>query len=766
MPPGFHSPTTEPGPPPVKDTVDECLALLARNGPVKEILARLNRLERQIENNPYVRARLLRARAIACARLDLPGEALANLEEARRLLIDAAQPRELAEVERMVARVHSWRGDGREAALALLRAVAVATAAGDQGAAGMALADVERTVAMVHSWRGDGREAAFALLRAVAVATAADDQGAAGMALLDAGRLEMEIGRPAQAKLFFALGLQLAGDKLSARERARDMVSLLQSLVAAGRFDKVTSCLQALSPLLPEATVRVRFLTELEMARVAIALGKHGDAAAALDRAEAMMHPSAESFEATELKHARAELALATGDYAHADTLLNEVIARCAADDLAGREVVARLLQARALFGLERPDEEVRTLAAALRRALARGLNGYADAARSLIAAAGASEDEWLPSEPARAEAACFRSDDQTPPHANAEYTADLTLSDFIEIAGMDRSRRISLYRGDLSSMPERVDFLVVSASPDNYEPVPGTVIESLEKKGISVATLARNKEHDLRRSCGFWVSKDLSVLHPQCGFRRLLCFEPEVIGFPPQVIGELFRGMFPFLDMSRGSTVATSLIAAGSQRWGPREMFRLLVESAIEWLRRDLPINELKIVVRSATLATALAGELRIIAEAAPRNPPKSLTPNYDVFLSYSSRDATAARLIKEQILARKNNVLVFDFKNEIDIGKSYQEEIDRSIESCRKIITLMSPSYFCSPKCQEELQIARLRNKRADHSILFPIYWQSLDTELKLWIQALNYDDCRERDERKLLDALSRFVEKAILQ
>ena len=302
---------------------------------------------------------------------------------------------------------------------------------------------------------------------------------------------------------------------------------------------------------------------------------------------------------------------------------------------------------------------------------------------------------------------------------------------DFIEVAGTDRSRRISVYHGDLSSMPERVDFLVVSAFPDKYEPIAGTVIESLETKGVSVATLAGNKEHDLRQSCGFWVSRDLSLQHPQSGFRRLLCFEPAVIGTPPQVIGELFRGMFPFLDMIRGSTVATSLIAAGEQRWGPLEIFCPLVESAIQWLRRGLPITELKIVVRSRPLATALASELRLIAQAVPRAPLESRAPDYDVFLSYSTHDSTAARLIKETILSPHRNARVFDFKNEIDVGKSYQGEIDRSIESCRKIIAVMSPSYFLSPECQEELQMARLRNKRADSCILFPIYWRSLDTE-----------------------------------
>jgi TIR domain len=362
-----------------------------------------------------------------------------------------------------------------------------------------------------------------------------------------------------------------------------------------------------------------------------------------------------------------------------------------------------------------------------------------------------------------RAEIASRRPDNEArceEAHDNPDHPTDFALLDFIEVGGTDRIRRISLYRGDLSRMPEKVDFLVVSAFPNSYAPVPGTVIESLKRKGISVSALADDKEHDLRQSCGFWVSKDLSVLHPDSGFRRLLCFEPAAIGAPPQVISELFRGMFPFLDMSRGSSVATSLIAAGSQRWGQREMFRPLVESAIEWLRRDLPVNELKIVVRSSALARSLAGELRAIAAAVPTTRLESTAPNYDLFLSYSSRDAAAARLIKEAIIAPNKNLRVFDFKNEIDIGKSYQQEIDHSIENCRKIIAVMSPSYFCSPECQEELHMARLRNKRADHSVFFPIYWQSLDTELKLWIQALNYADCRECDERKLADALKDFI------
>jgi tetratricopeptide (TPR) repeat protein len=341
---------------PVKDAVDRCFADLSANDAPECVLARLRTLDAQTMDDPLLRARYLRARAIAVNRLGFSDDALCDLEEARGRLIDAVEPHELAEVERTIALVHTWRGDGREAALALLRAVGVAVAAGDQGEAALSLVDV--------------------------------------------GRLEMEIGRPGQAELFFALGLRVGSAKLSEQDRARHMVALLQSLVAAGRLDKAHACLQALSPLLADASTRVQFLADIEVARIAIAAGKNADAKSALDRAEEKMNPAPDSFEAVELAHARAELALAKGDNAGAETLLKDVVARYAADNLAGREVVARLLQAKALDGLAREEERERTLAAALRRALARGLNGYADEARSRIAAAGGSTSAWRPGEP------------------------------------------------------------------------------------------------------------------------------------------------------------------------------------------------------------------------------------------------------------------------------------------------------------------------------------------------------------------------------
>ena len=133
------------------------------------------------------------------------------------------------------------------------------------------------------------------------------------------------------------------------------------------------------------ASARLLLLAELEGARCALYTRDFAAAAAALDRAALHAPESADAFERVEIAETQAEFALARGDAASAAALLTPVMARYADDDLAAREIRARLVQARALEALGRTDEAERTLGAALRRALARSLTGYADQVRSRL---------------------------------------------------------------------------------------------------------------------------------------------------------------------------------------------------------------------------------------------------------------------------------------------------------------------------------------------------------------------------------------------
>jgi TIR domain-containing protein len=93
--------------------------------------------------------------------------------------------------------------------------------------------------------------------------------------------------------------------------------------------------------------------------------------------------------------------------------------------------------------------------------------------------------------------------------------------------------------------------------------------------------------------------------------------------------------------------------------------------------------------------------------------------------------------------------------------IPAPYQHEIDRSIEQCRLITCLLTPNYFRSPECLEELDIARLRNKREEGRVLVPIYWQSCPNDLALWLQTLNLSDLREMRTDALPEVAHRIVD-----
>jgi tRNA A-37 threonylcarbamoyl transferase component Bud32 len=329
--------------------IQQAFADLAANVPADAILPKLRAVEADVEMQPRLKARLFRARAIATNRLGFGSEAIGDLHDARRLLEAVDDAGELAHVFLTLATVFTWRGDGREAALALLRAVAEASVSGDRNAI--------------------------------------------TLAMIEAGRLQIENGRPGDAQALISRALQLGGDTLPKREHQRAWINLLQVSVAAGMIGPARE-LRAQAPgVLAGASPRLHMLERLECARIDRLAGDYPAARAALAKAIEIAPADPDSFERVEIAHVEAELALAEGNAEEAARLLHDVvIPRYASDDLTAREVQSRLLHAEALEYLQHWDECDRTLSAALRRALARGLNGYADRVRSRIAARGSDE--------------------------------------------------------------------------------------------------------------------------------------------------------------------------------------------------------------------------------------------------------------------------------------------------------------------------------------------------------------------------------------
>lgn len=325
--------------------LDRIFADLGANVAAERLMASVKALEgASLSGAPL--ARLLHAKGIVLNRLGLPGEALGALHEARAAYAALDRRAEESTVWRSIAAVHGWRGDGRDASLALLQAVA------------------------------------------------AGEPSSLGPSLIEAGRLAYEIGRTQEARTLLERGLTRGGP--DATERRRAEIVLVRVLIAADEPLRARSVAEALEAD-DGAASRIRFLAALELARIAGRIGDLEVAGDALANAARHLAPAAGSFEVAERAEVEAEMALARGDAAAAERLIAIAIARYAEDDLSGREVDARLVEATILDRLGRPDESAQTLSAALRRATAHGLVGRQDAIRHRLAERDVSTFGFLP---------------------------------------------------------------------------------------------------------------------------------------------------------------------------------------------------------------------------------------------------------------------------------------------------------------------------------------------------------------------------------
>lgn len=462
---------------------------------------------------------------------------------------------------------------------------------------------------------------------------------------------------------------------------------------------------------------------------------------------------------------------------------------------------------------------------------------------------------------------------------------------DRIDVAVNGKTRSIVLAQGNLARLDaaQRVDLLVISAFPGDYTPTRTSTVGQLARNGVSVAELASMKAMDLRAESGAWLSRPVEA----SGFDRLVCFEPQTLGAPPVVVGELFRALFPFLeslggDESRDHSVAMPLLATGDAGWSDSQMMAPLLEAATRWLQLGLPISTLYIVAHNAPKAADMkaafsefkqdgsptsgtgapvaseftpekddrktakvpvsarqdraksavwgsrgrsrgvvsikfallvalaafglsrvfmgadAGDLPswgrsvwppswiAIASAAigvglvvslyawwtrdissSRGPVPTANKQFDkldahdpagsdkkIFLSYSSTDVKAARRVLDGFRAASPGVKVFEFRRDIPIGVSYQSRIDEALAESDRVLCLLSPEYLLSPECQEELWVARLRNKRAGFEFLWPVYWREVNGGLNDWLMILNLADCRESSVAQLDRTVTRLA------
>jgi TIR domain len=352
----------------------------------------------------------------------------------------------------------------------------------------------------------------------------------------------------------------------------------------------------------------------------------------------------------------------------------------------------------------------------------------------------------------------------------------------------------IELLLGDLSAIPRdhAVDLLVVSAFPGNYIALPGSLFESLNKKGLSLEKMATQKEVNLVEQLGCWISKPLpSTQQHQFNFSRILCFEPRLESAVPQeVVGNIFRCINNFAFDDENNSIAMPLIGSGYQKIPVEEMLPALLETAIFWLKNDLPLDTLKLVVfnperlqvaqdifekvkqqtvpvkTEETKYRAAKGGKGIAPASMPIPPPQmeqaapqALPQRYDLFISYAHKQSEMVHSFVTSLKQQNNELQIFYDRSSIPPGGLWIKQISDAIQKADKVLIVLSPDYSNSPVCWDEFQCAKLMEYNNKKQIIQTLYLYS-DTALPPMMGIYSYIDCREGDAEKLRDCLKKLL------
>lgn len=322
---------------------------------------------------------------------------------------------------------------------------------------------------------------------------------------------------------------------------------------------------------------------------------------------------------------------------------------------------------------------------------------------------------------------------------------------------------RIELALGDLATLDpdEDIDILVISAFPDNYDPTPSSLVGALHRRGLSVGELAKEKYADLRPTTSCWISQPVPDGHATFGFRQILCYEPTEPSRAAETVGDVFRALVPLIGGgSDPQRVAMSVLASGNMGRAVDEMVPAILDAAVHWIEHGLPLDRLLIVVNAPAAAKADAA-MSTWAEDRHAAAPPAEGPErpYDLFISYARDDgSTGADRVTETITTARPEARVFLDAQAIMPGASWQQEIWDCLNSCRRVVALLTPGFLESKVCQEEFNVAMIRNRDSAEPLLIPLYVHSAD--LPPHLQALNYIDCREANEQKIRDTCARIA------
>jgi hypothetical protein len=298
------------------------------------------------------------------------------------------------------------------------------------------------------------------------------------------------------------------------------------------------------------------------------------------------------------------------------------------------------------------------------------------------------------------------------------------------------RVRQLELCFGDVTD-PEggRIDVLVISAFPNDYGALPGTVIHSLAGRGIDVGLESLRKAEDWRDTWCCWMSGPLGSrpddgAHGPLGIDRLLCFEHGA-GDPGSKVGNVFRAISEYVLARYGQprpdpidVVRLPLLSTGDQRADKSEMLSAVIRQSILHLRGGLPAKRIQLVIHPR-----MPGHLALIAEAGRicervshewDRSSEAVPSEYDLFLSYRRQEEARTLILCDALRQICPDIRIFRDRDQISPGAFWKHELLTAISRSERTLCLITDTYADSGECMDEFHAALCLSLSGSHRVV----------------------------------------------
>jgi hypothetical protein len=276
------------------------------------------------------------------------------------------------------------------------------------------------------------------------------------------------------------------------------------------------------------------------------------------------------------------------------------------------------------------------------------------------------------------------------------------------------QKRTLQICVGDITdtSQSGTVDMLAISCFPDDYIPLPHTIVGQLSALGIDISLLARDKAADNRATWQTWISQSLGAHSP---FGRIVCFEHGLIKRPASVVGNLFRTLTAFAlapSIGKLGALRIPLLATGDQQKDKADMLDAIIRQAYNQLRLNLPVEKVQIVLYSGwdNLHELIFKAALTIKQVQDEWAAMNLSPDpiFDFFISYRRIDSELIERILKGLVLRRPGLRFFLDKEVLTHGVFWKPELAGSIYNSQKFLCLITDSYVGSGECVDEFHAA----------------------------------------------------------